>query len=250
MKPTLLFYCLSLLLVISSCQEEETLIDESQTEQAKFYTNFTLGDSTYSVTNLTHEIGMADESLICASNHRNGETSEEKYFTGLRHLILYPTQIDHPISSLSFGISKKVYLDELNAEDSMSYIKNIIYSDDFGFPIIPTGFFTEYNLEENIFIADRDVKAEAYLQFRTKDDILYQSTSVIPNERHSDSYFEIDSIIESSEVKDIEHYYIIQGRFRVDMFVEHYSTDSEIVEGEFRWPVWHISDDETQGLCQ
>nr|WKN37535.1 hypothetical protein K4G66_02275 [Tunicatimonas sp. TK19036] len=248
MKYHLLFACLIALLAFTACSENDE--NEDIAPKADFYINFTLGDSSYSVTNNDCRLSIRNLRLACAGNFANGERSTEDYVYGVPSLLLENPEETNFINSFDFAVSKKVYTDELDTKDESSYIKKVLNADQFGFPINPGGFFTTYDLENDIYIVDRDVKAEAYFYLTTVDDEVYRSTSVVPNERSEESFFTIDAITETKDTTFSEYQYIIEGRFKVNMFKGFYGTDSEIMEGNFRCPISSIKNAELLNLCE
>lgn len=247
MKYNLLFASFIALLAFTACSEDDE--NEDVTQQADFYINFTLGDSSYSITNDDYQLSIRNSLLACAGNIVNGERSTEDYVYGVPSSLLEYSEDTNFINSFDFAVSKKVYKDELDTKDESSYIKKVLNADQFGFPINPAGYFTTYDLENDIFIVDRDVSAEAYFYITTKDDEVYRSSSIVPNERSEDSFFTIDAVTETKDTTFSEYQYIIEGRFKVNMFKGFYGTDSEIMEGNFRCPISSIKNAELLNLC-
>ncbi|MEQ9440003.1 MAG: hypothetical protein RIG62_13190 [Cyclobacteriaceae bacterium] len=247
MKYHLFFASLIVLFAFTACSEDDE--NEDVTQEADFYINFTLGDSSYSVTNNDYRLSIRNTRLACAGNFADGERSTEDYVYGVPSLLLEYPEDTNFINTFDFAVSKKVYRDELDTKDESSYIKKVLNADQFGFPINPGGYFTTYDLENDIFIVDRDVRAEAYFFITTKDDEVYRSTSIVPNERSEESFFSIDAVTETKDTTFSEYQYIVEGRFKVNMFKGFYSTDAEMMEGNFRCPISSIKNAELLNLC-
>ena len=247
MKHILWITCFGAFLTLISCSgDDEPLL---QQKKENFYINLTWDDSLYSITNDTYQLDSSGATFACAGNYTNGQRSTENYIYKKQPLSLNAPQDTNFITAVYFDISKKVFEDELSSEDEFSYMKEMLSADQFGFPINTSGYYKVYDLENDEFIVEKGVSAEAYLYISTQDEF-YSSSSVVPNERDDKSFFKLDSFIavEDSTVRDYQ--YIIEGSFSVNLFRGHYGTESETVAGTFRWPVKAVKNSKLLSLCE
>lgn len=233
--PLLLFVPL---LVLLNCADEANVTPDSPAEE--FFMELKVGTSTYRVSNLDHQQRSVKSQLMCA---------DAGYVSGYDQVSLEDASEKGFIKLLSFGIGKKVFKDELNFHNELSYTEKVVTAKTFAFPINPNGFYEVYNPDAGQVEVSRDASAEAYLWLNTTDGI-YRSTSVVPNSRDEFSFLSVDKVVENKGAMAATHPYIVEGRFMVNLFKGHYGTTSERAEGKFRWPVSLIRTSELVELCQ
>lgn len=233
--PKLLFVPLLLLL---SCADDANVRPDTPAEE--FFMELKVGTSTYRVSNRDHEQNSIKSQLICA---------DAGYVSGYDQVSLEDDSEQGFIRSLSFGLGKKVFKDELNLHNELSYTEKVVTAKTFGFPINTSGFYEVYDPGAGHVEVSRNASAEAYLWLNTADGV-YRSTSVVPNTRDDSSFLSIDQVIENKGDMAATYPYIVEGTFMVNLFKGHYGTTSERVEGKFRWPVSLVRTSELVGLCR
>ena len=241
MKCKLFWLCFSAFLVLGSCSKEEVQPIPEDNPKEEFYMVLHMNNAFYTVSNKEYQMGGGTNIRIC--------DYEINYVTAFDYIGLGDKEEGRYISGLMFYLSKKVFFEKLNSSDESSYMKNIIYSDHFGFPTIQSGFYYVYDLENNLFEVPKDVSAEGYLRIFTNDRERYTSSTIVPNQRDERSFLYIDKVIDNKEDTTNAYPYIVEGRFKVDLFKGDYSTESEIVEGNFRWPIAEVKTSELLELC-
>lgn len=234
-KFTFLFFIA--LLIFGSCSKEDDLPDLPVPEE-EIFMDFTLDGTPYKISSKEFKLEKGAASRTC--DFILG------FVTGHEEISLENPEEEGFISSLNFQIKKKVFVTDLNLADSSDYTKQVLNADQYGFPVNQNGFFSVYDLDNEIFEVPQNVSAEAYLWIVTHNEGLYRSTSVVHNERDPDSNLIINKVI---KVDHALYQYIIEGSFRVNLFEGMYGTTSKIAEGSFRWPVVEIPFSELTDLC-
>lgn len=229
--------CILILLIIFSCVDEET---NPEVTKEEFFVEITIENSTYRISSLEYKMENTDYRRACA---------DAGYVYGYNQIRLTNPREGEFIKSLNFSFSKKVFRDELNFTEDLSYTSNLITSKTFGFPVNPNGFYTVFDLESGNFEVSRNADAEVYLWLDTTEDV-YRSTSTIPQVREALSFFSVTKIIATEGEIAYEYPYILEGTFKVNLFKGHYGTSSEQVDGKFRWPVSLVRTSELVDLCQ
>lgn len=224
------------LLMFSSCSKKDDLPVPNQ----EIFMDFTLDGTSYKVSNKEYILNRLGGSTTCLFI--------DPYVEGYEALFLENPKEAGFIESVGFYISKKVSKEDLDLSDESDYMEKVLNADQYGFPINPRGFYSVYDPENNHFEISENVSAEAYLWISTNDDEFYRSTSMEPKDRDPGSNLIIDKV---TKVKDHHLYqYIVEGRFRVNLFDGLYGTDSKIAEGSFRWPAVEIRNSELIELCK
>jgi hypothetical protein len=225
--------------LFNSCSSDSQ--EEVQPDQPidDIYFNFTLKGTSYEVSRANYTLANDGHKFACAQDH----------VTGAIGLSLQNPDDTGFIEEINFRIAKKVFKDELDPANSLSYLTRVVHSPGIGFPIPTSGFYKTYDLENNVFEVDRNVSAEAYLSINTKDH-LYRSNSIVPNERDPNSFIRIEKVIENSGQDSYDYPYIIEGVFKVNLFEGMYGTTSQMVEGNFRWPVGRVEDLQVLSICK
>lgn len=229
-------------LALISCSDDT----EEVVRKENFFVNFRWADSLHAISTDNYELRTGNITRSCAVNYPEGE---DEYIYGLQSFVLEDPSETNIIASVDFAITQKVFRDELDTSDELSYLKQMLHADQYGFPINQSGYFTVYDLENVVFTVDREVQGEAYFYFTTLNGEVYRSTSIVPNERSEGSYFFLDRVITTADTSITDYQYIIEGRFGVNLFRGSYGTESEMVEGTFRWPVGTIKNTEMLYLC-
>lgn len=219
----------------SSGSDEEVSPDKSTNN---IYLNFSLQGTSYEVSRANYSLSDRYPYFECA----------ESYISGAFDQNLIEKKEANFVTSVSFRLTKKVFKDELDPENDLSYLNKVINASSIGFPINQNGYYEVYDLENDVFEVSRTSSAEAYLYITTKDK-LYRSSSVVPNERDPSSFIRIEKVIENTGEDSDEYPYIIEGTFAVNMFEGHYGTSSQIVEGSFRWPMGRIENSRLLSVC-
>jgi hypothetical protein len=226
------------LLFILGCSDDEQVSPAPPVEE--FFMELKIGTSTYRVSDQTHELAKGNTKLMC---------SDDGYVNGYQRINLEDASEKSFIRTLTFKLSKKVFTDDLNLQDELSYVRKVVTAKTFGFPINTNGFYEVYDLENDVFEVSKNVSAEADLSLVTADGF-YRSTSVVPNTRDGSSFLVIDKVVENKGTMPDTYPYIVEGRFMVDLFKGLYGTTSERVEGKFRWPVGLVQTSELVELCR
>ena len=235
-----------LALLIGSCSgDDESLI----TEEKNFFVNISIGDSSYSISEKNYQLQQEGLNLACGSNYVDGQLATDKYIHGARPTVLNDTTHLKVIESVRFSVSQKIYRDELSRTDELGYLDQVLNSDKFGFPVLNEGYFEVFDFEKPEFVVNRDERAEAYLIITTRDEQIFtSSTAGAPNERSDEAFFAIDAI-KKQDTTVSEYPYVIEGRFKVDLFEGHYGSTFQMAEGSFRLPVFKVTNSEIFGLC-
>lgn len=223
------------LLIFGSCSKEE---DDLPVPEEEIFMDFTLDGSHYKISNKEFELKKSSGYRAC--------DYILNFVSGFDEILLTNPKEAGFIGSVNFIIEKKVFIEDLNLADSSDYTEHVLNADQFGFPLIDNGFFSVFDPENNIFEVPRNESAEAYLLIVTENEF-YRSTSNVPNERDPGSYLTIDKVI---KVDHPLYQYIVEGKFRVNLFKGGYVTESKITEGNFRWPVVEIPISELTELCK
>ena len=188
--------------------------------------------------------------MACGSNYVDGQLATDKYIYGARPTVLNDTTHLKTIESVRFSVSKKIYRDELNRTDELGYLDQVLHDNNFGFPVLNEGYFKIFDFEKPEFEVDRDVRAEVYLIVTTQDERIYTSSIIgAPGERSEEAFFAIDAI-EEQDTTTSKYSYVIEGRFKVDLFEGHYGPTSRMAEGNFRLPVFKVTNSELLTLCK
>ena len=125
----------------------------------------------------------------------------------------------------------------------------VLNSDKFGFPVLNEGYFEVFDFEKPEFVVNRDESAEAYLIITTQDERIYTSSIIgVPDERSEEAFFAIDAI-EKQDTTISDYPYVVEGRFKVDLFEGYYGPTFQMAEGSFRLPVFKVTNSEILGLC-
>lgn len=237
MKSKGILLCLSLSILLVSCQEdvEKYSIDD-------LYIEFMLDGASYLVSNTAYQLEPDGGLLIC--NFMNG------YVEGNHTFRLSDPEHENYVHSVDFVITKKVFKDELNLSDETSYMQHVLNAKDFGFPTNQRGYFLVFDSENEIFAVSREVSAEGYISIVTNGDEVFNSTSVVPIERESEqAYLIIDKVIENKKDTKSDYKYIIEGRFKVNLYKTYSSATNKVMEGSFRWPIREVLNSELLILC-
>ena len=237
---------LGLTLFIGSCSgDDESLIREVE----NFFVNINIGDSSYLISGKNYQVQQEGLNLACGSNYVDGQLATDKYIYGTRPTVLNDTTHLKVIESLRFSVSQKIYKDELSRTDELGYLDQVLNADKFGFPVMNEGYFEIFDFEKPEFVVNRDESAEAYLIVTTQGgQIFTSSTSGTPNERSDEAFFAIDAI-KKQDTTISEYPYVIEGRFKVDLFEGYYGPTFRMAEGSFRLPVFKVTNSEISGLC-
>lgn len=228
--------------ILNSCSsdphEEEVRPIEPTND---FYVNFNIQGFSYEVSNADYALRSQKRYYRCA----------EDWIDGAIKISLEDSTDGKFITEVTFWINKKVFKDELSSSNNLSYLDRMLNTSttSIGFPIIQNGFYEVYDLENSVFLVNRNLSAEAQLYITTKEGF-YRSTSVVPNERDLGSFIVVERVIENKEADSYGYPYIIEGKFVVNLFEGMYGTTSQIVEGNFRWPIGRIEDSELLSVCR
>ena len=223
-------------ILICSCSGDDHTIGPKNSNPIFF--NFNLKGSSYRVSDVDFTLRGAGEEMACSNDWVSGS---------VKLILEAPTQ-ENFIESVEFFLTKKVFKDELDPANETSYVDKVVRASTFGFPVHENGFYKVYDLENSVFTVGRDISAEAFLYIQTKDQY-YRSSSVFPVQRIDDSFVTIDNVVVNDGEDKTLYPYIVEGTFKVNLFVGLYGTTSELVEGNFRWPVANIQDSELLDLC-
>jgi hypothetical protein len=239
------FLILLAVLILNSCSSDphkEVKPDEPTPDEPtdNIYFNFILKDSSYNVSrSTTYSFLNSGYVFVCA----------KEYVYGRIRLSLEDRNYTSHVTAVKFQVTKKVFKDELDPRNELSYLNQVVTADSIGFPINTNGYFEVYDLENSVFRVNRNVSAEAYLEIITED-TFYRSSSVVPNERDPNSFIGIDRVIENTGNDSYEYPYLLEGTFKVNLFEGMYGTTSQIVEGDFRWPVGRVENSQILIICK
>lgn len=224
------------LVLLISCSESNSV--EPETES--FYINISQGSNTFRFSNDDFELALSGAYTLACS---------DEYIYGKRWFSLVEEGADgfkSPVAS--FGITRKVFKDELDLSDETSYTRSIVASQSFGFPVDTNGYYTIADFDEDLFVVEKGIDGEAFLYFKQGEDV-FNTATLVPNNRDSGSYFNLEKTIDLGEETPEGYRFIIQGSFRVNMFPDNYGNESVQVEGEFRWPVYSMTNSEILEVC-
>ncbi len=224
-------------ILLSNCSESDVV----KPEKELFFVNVKQGGTLYQFNSNDLDVKLNDAySLACA----------EEFIYGKRWFSLVgKDEEDNDLTLISLGITKKVFKDELNLSDETSYVREVIRSESFGFPVDPNGYHTTLDLDNNIYLVEKGIDAEAFLFFRNGEKT-FNSSTIVANERQENSYFNLEKTINLGEETSEGYSLIIEGTFRLNMFTDIYGNESVPVEGEFRWPVYTMTNSELLEVCQ
>ncbi|MBX2967890.1 MAG: hypothetical protein KF803_00840 [Cyclobacteriaceae bacterium] len=227
--------------ILNSCSSDSHEEEVKPVEPTNdFYVNFNMKGFFYEISNADYALRSQGRYYKCAKD----------WIDGAIKISLEDSTDEKFITEVTFWINKKVFKDELNSSNNLSYLGRALNTSttSIGFPIIQNGYYEVYDLENSVFLVNRNLSAEAQLYITTKDGF-YRSTSVVPNERDPGSFIVVERVIENKEADSYSYPYIIEGKFVVNVFEGMYGTTSQIVEGNFRWPIGRIEDSELLSVC-
>ncbi|WKZ59923.1 MAG: hypothetical protein QY309_00255 [Cyclobacteriaceae bacterium] len=227
--------------ILNSCSSDSHEEEVAPVEPTdNFYLNFELKGFSYKVSSDGYSLHTSYKGR-CAKDWIDGAN---------RVSLQIPTDAGF-ITKVDFWIRKKVFKDELDPSNSLSYLGRVMNAStsSIGFPINQNGYYEEYDLENSVFLVNRNLSAEAYLFISTEDEF-YRSDSVVPNERDPRSFIRIERVIENTGMDSYDYPYIIEGKFAINLFEGMYGTTSQLVRGNFRWPIGRVEDSELLSLCR
>jgi hypothetical protein len=228
--------------ILNSCSSDSHEEEVGPVEPTNdFYINFNMKGFSYEISNADYALRSQGRYYKCAKD----------WIDGAIKISLEDSTDEKFITEVTFWINKKVFKDELSSSNNLSYLGRALNTSttSIGFPIIEIGYYEVYDLENSVFLVNRNLSAEAQLYITTKDGF-YRSTSVVPNERDLGSFIVVERVIENKEADSYNYPYIIEGKFVVNLFEGMYGTTSQIVEGNFRWPIGRIEDSQLLSVCR
>ncbi len=132
MKNTPWLAIVSFTLFLCSCSRDDAPI---LTEQDDFFINFSLNDSTFTITGKNYQLQNQGNTLSCGVNFVDGQLGTDQFIRGMRSTVLEDNTGAKPIKSVRFAVGKKIFRDELNTKDELGYLDEVVNDDNFGFPI-------------------------------------------------------------------------------------------------------------------
>lgn len=240
-------------LLFISCAKDESVNAHDWAKLDELYVHLTFDSLNYFLESNDYQIKQGIEKSGCVNDLTYG-----MYHTDL----ITKEEGNDFISGLSLGITRKVAVTDLGAPkeivpggyfsytaDDLAYMRNVftnegLGSSPIGFPINSEGYSLN-NKDENGL-----VPTEVYLFINTQDDKLYRSTSDENVPREDDSYFRIINVLNLGDTAPEKYVYIVEGEFRVNVFYENSYTDSKVVEGSFRLPIYTFGTVEALNQCK
>ena len=246
----------SLLSLFISCKEDETTEAVTETvdwfDLDNFYVHLNFEGTNYFLEATNYQVEQGEDKSGCADG----------YAYGIRHTDWIAAEREATfIKSLSLGITSKVPITELGepeefvpgiyrsfTPDSLTYMREVLHNSlgrrPIGFPLSLEGYPLT-NLDIN-----GDTFAEAYLRFSTESGQSYYSTSNETSVRADSTYFHILRSFNLGDSAPKEYSYIVEGEFKIDMFHEDSKTDTKLVEGIFRLPLYTYYTTEVLQQCK
>jgi hypothetical protein len=238
MKRHTICYFTCLLLIFGCSDPEKEIILEMPEEE--FFIEITIKNSTHRVSYPGYQLNNEEYTIVCA---------DKGYVYGYKSPELFDGRDTSFIQDIELFFSKKIYKDQINLNNDLSYIDQVANSNTFGFPIKQRGFYEVHDLETGQVEVSRNSSGEVYLNLTTTESF-YRSTSVVPNMRDSSSFVNVSGIITNEGPTANEFPYFLEGTFRVNLFKGMYGTISEQVDGKFRWPLGLIRTSDLVKRCK
>lgn len=147
------------------------------------------------------------------------------------------------IKEVRFGITQKVGIIDLNLANELNYMEHVLdRSGESGFPTEIVGYEPIRNFVDF-------PTSEVYLEVYMNDGNLYSSTLEGLSERDESSFFRDTRILNLGEAAPAGYSYILEANFKVDLYKNNASTNSLLVEGNFRLPIYTFKTSEAKAQC-